>query len=178
MFTNQRISSARNRGTRLVLACVFAVGLAIGAALDLAPYSRGSAAAPPPVRAQRAAAPVVRTVYAANVLRVLDGDTFEARVRLWPGLEITTKVRLRGIDAPEMKARCDEEIAKALAARDTLQAILDEGEVVISAVALDKYGGRVLADVSTRTTPDISTALLNAGLVRSYAGRRREPWCS
>ncbi len=79
----------------------------------------------------------------AEVLRVLDGDTFEARVHLWPGLDITTRVRLRGIDAPELKARCGEERTKAEAARDALRAILDQGEVGIARVTLDKYGGRV-----------------------------------
>ena len=41
-------------------------------------------------------------------------------------------------------------------------------------VALDKYGGRVIADASTRSTPDVSAALLDAGLARRYAGGRRE----
>jgi endonuclease YncB( thermonuclease family) len=53
----------------------------------------------PASRAGAASAP-------ADVIRILDGDTFEARARVWPGLDITTKVRLRGIDAPEMRARC------------------------------------------------------------------------
>jgi endonuclease YncB( thermonuclease family) len=35
-----------------------------------------------------------------DVLRVIDGDTFEARIRIWPGHDVTTKVRLRDIDAP------------------------------------------------------------------------------
>jgi endonuclease YncB( thermonuclease family) len=48
-----------------------------------------------------------------EVLRTLDGDTFEARVHLWPGLEMTTRVRLRGIDAPELKARCAGELQMA-----------------------------------------------------------------
>jgi endonuclease YncB( thermonuclease family) len=113
----------------------------------------------------------------AEVMRVLDGDTFEARVNLWPGLEITTRVRLRGIDAPEMKARCGEERAKAEAARDALRNLLDQGDVGISHVTLDKYGGRVLADASTRVTPNISEALLDAGAVRPYSGGRREGWC-
>jgi endonuclease YncB( thermonuclease family) len=113
----------------------------------------------------------------AEVMRVLDGDTFEARVNLWPGLEITTRVRLRGIDAPEMKARCGEERAKAEAARDALRNLLDQGDVGISHVTLDKYGGRVLADASTRVTPNISEALLDAGAVRPYSGGRRDGWC-
>ena len=66
---------------------------------------------------------------------------------------------------------------KAEAARDALRALLAEGEVMVLRVGLDKYGGRVLADAGTRTTPDVSAALLARGLVRPYSGGRREPWC-
>jgi endonuclease YncB( thermonuclease family) len=110
-------------------------------------------------------------------LRILDGDTFEARVHVWPGVDITTKVRLRGIDAPELKARCPEERIKAEAARDALAALLAQGGVEISRVGLDKFGGRVDADASTKSTPDISAALLRAGVARNYSGGRRETWC-
>jgi endonuclease YncB( thermonuclease family) len=119
----------------------------------------------------------VRAAHPAEVLRVIDGDTFEARVHLWPGLDVTTLVRLRGIDAPELRARCSEERVKAEAARDALRAILDQGDVGIAGVTLDKYGGRVVADASTQATPDVSSALLGGGLVRRYAGGRREGWC-
>jgi endonuclease YncB( thermonuclease family) len=112
------------------------------------------------------------------VLRVLDGDTFEARVHVWPGLDITTKVRLRGIDAPELKAKCSEERPKAEASRNALSAILAEGAVEISRVGIDKYGGRVDADAATKSTPDVSAALLRAGAARSYTGGRRQSWCS
>jgi nuclease-like protein len=87
------------------------------------------------------------------VLRILDGDTFEARVQLWPGLQVTTKVRLRGIDAPEMKAHCAEERARAEAARDLLKMMLADGEVVVARISLDKYGGRVLADAQPAAPP-------------------------
>jgi endonuclease YncB( thermonuclease family) len=55
--------------------------------------------------------------------------------------------------------------------------MLDEGEVFVSRIALDKYGGRVLAAAATRRTADVSTALLQAGLARSYEGGRRDGWC-
>jgi micrococcal nuclease len=114
--------------------------------------------------------------YSAEVLRVLDGDTFEARIGT--GLSrATTRVRLRGIDAAEMKARCSQEFTKALAARDALAKILAEGSVRLSAVGPDKYPGRVDAYVSTRGTPDVSAALLKARLVRPYDGGRRRSWC-
>jgi micrococcal nuclease len=179
MFTVTRLLSAPRHANAILLVSIFALGLAAGAALAPVTATRGGEAGEPSsVRTREAAAAsTLRPAHPVEVLRVLDGDTFEARVRLWPGLEITTKVRLRGIDAPELRARCEEERAKALAARDALQAILDQGDVGISAVTLDKYGGRVVADASTRATPDVSAALLSSGLARSYAGGRREPWC-
>ena len=89
-------------------------------------------------------------VYPIEVLRIIDGDTFEARVRVWPGLDVETHVRLRGIDAAELHARCGDELARAQAARAALQSILAEGGVSISRVGVDKYGGRVDATVATR----------------------------
>jgi endonuclease YncB( thermonuclease family) len=109
---------------------------------------------------------------------VLDGDTFEARVRVWPGLEITTKVRLRGIDAPELRARCAEERIRAEAARDALAALLAQGPVGIRHVSLDKYGGRVVADAAGRSAASVAEALVSAGHVRRYTGGRRTGWCA
>ncbi len=115
--------------------------------------------------------------YPAEVVRVIDGDTFEARVRVWPGLDVSTKVRLRNIDAPELHARCADELAKAQASRIALETMLAAGAVTVSQVGLDKYGGRVDALVGTRDTADVSAALLNGGWARSYDGRRRGGWC-
>ena len=119
----------------------------------------------------------LRSGHPAEVLRVLDGDTFEARVHVWPGMQITTRVRLRGIDAPELRARCDDEREKALAAREALARLLAQGAVGIARVGQDKYGGRVDADVSTARTPDVSAAMLQGGFARPYSGGRRESWC-
>ncbi len=178
MFTVQRILSAPTKNGFAVPA-IFALGLATGVALGPVTTSLSSQTdAPRAVRTVASDTPsALHTAHPAEVLRVIDGDTFEARVRVWPGLEITTKIRLRGIDAPEMQGRCDEERAKAIAARDALQAILNQGDVGVSTVTLDKYGDRVVANASIRATPDVSAALLGANLVRSYTGRRRESWC-
>jgi len=157
----------------------FALGLVAGATLPCITASRPAAPINEPdrPRAPPAATAAVPGAYAAEVLRVLDGDTFEARVHVWPGLDLTTRVRLRGIDAPEMMARCPEERTKAEAARAALVAILAEGGVLVLHVGRDKYGGRVLADAATGRTPDVSHAILGRGLARAYAGGRRQPWC-
>lgn len=157
-----------------VAAMTFAVGVAVGAATASLPGKRPAAvgtAAAAPARAVPSS-----TLYPVEVLRVIDGDTFDARVRVWPGIEISTKVRLRDIDAAEFNGRCDEERRLAQAASDALASMLAEGDVTIGRVSFDKYGGRVLADAFTRQSGDVSAALLNAGLVRRYSGRRGS-WC-
>jgi endonuclease YncB( thermonuclease family) len=169
----------------LAAAAIFLLGASAGVAIrSLSPHAPGVAIAPGPARAEPLAATIAmarkldaKLVYPAEVLRVIDGDTFEARVRVWPGLNVETKVRLRGVDAAELHARCAEELAKAQAARAALARILAEGEVAISRVGVDKYGGRIDAAVATGSTADVAAALLGAGMARSYDGGRRQSWC-
>lgn len=113
-----------------------------------------------------------------EVIRTIDGDTFEALVHLWPGLAMTTRVRLRGIDAAEMKASCFEELRLARAASARLRDLLGEGGVTIANIGRDKYQGRVVADAATARTPDVSAAMLASGHARAYHGGRRESWCN
>ena len=113
-----------------------------------------------------------------DVLRTIDGDTFEAKVHLWPGLDMVTRVRLRGIDAPELKAGCAEEWRMAQAASEALRNLLSESQVTILNIGPDKYNGRVVADAATPRTPNISEALLAAGHVRRYGGGHRSGWCA
>ena len=79
-------------------------------------------------------APAGTRVYAAEVVRIIDGDTFVARMRTGPGGDVETRVRLRSIDAAELHARCSEELRLALAARAALQRLLAEGAVMLSHV--------------------------------------------
>ena len=179
--------ASSHRGSLLpVTGTVFALGLLVGTAIHSSWLSLGATkTAPPPVGVQETAAaaplPTARfdsnVSYPAEVVRIIDDDTFEARVRVWPGVDIDTKVRLRGIDAAELHARCGNELAKAEAARTALQTILAQGDVRLSQVGIDKYGGRIDAAVATRATADVSTALLNGGFARAYSGGKRGTWC-
>ena len=119
---------------------------------------------------KRAGNPDVR--HPVDVIRTIDGDTFEARVHLSPGLDLTTRVRLRGIDAPELKASCPQELQMAEAATDALRGLLGEGEVTIYNIGPDKYSGRVVADVATRRTAE---CFGGAARGRSCAQLRRRP---
>lgn len=112
-----------------------------------------------------------------EVIRTVDGDTFLARVHQRNGGNLVVRVRLRGIDAPELKASCQDELNKAEAAADALRNLLGQGDVTISNLGPDKYG-RILADVATRRTANVSAALLAGGYVRSYGGGHRDGWCA
>lgn len=158
-------------GVPVLAAACFAAGLTAGALIGPVDANRPVDMAPPaPVNLPRAGHP-------AEIVRVIDGDTFEARVRIWPGMEMTTRVRLRGIDAPELHARCEAERIQAEAARAGLAQMLAEGAVGISNIGQDKYGGRVDADVSTARTTDVGAAMAARGLARRYHGGRRQGWC-
>jgi endonuclease YncB( thermonuclease family) len=112
-----------------------------------------------------------------EVIRTIDGDTFLARVHQQGGRDLVARVRLRGIDAPEMKASCREELDKAEAATEALRGLLGQGGVTISNLGSDKYG-RILADVATRHTGNVSAMLLAGGYARSYDGGHRDGWCA
>jgi len=165
------------------MAATFAAGCVAGGLIVLTVQSRPAPASVPaptdarPANATPTPASAHGGTHPADVLRVIDGDTFEARVHVWPGLDITTKIRLRGIDAPELRARCPAERTMAEAARDALADMLAEGAVGVSAVTPDKYGGRVVADAATRSVANVSAQLQAKGLARGYRGGRRLGWC-
>jgi len=118
----------------------------------------------------------------ARVERVIDGDTFEARVRVWFGQDVVTLVRLRGIDAPELKAGCAEELDAARRARAALEELLGSGRLVLTEISDDKYFGRVVARVTVAgdgfPETDAAGALIAAGHARPYSGGRRDGWCA
>ena len=113
----------------------------------------------------------------AQVVRVIDGDTFDASARIWLGQAIDIRVRILGIDAPELHARCDSERERAEAARDFLARRIEGGEVKLTSVRYDKYGGRVDASVAD-ASGDIARAMLKARMAQPYEGGRRTSWCA
>ena len=113
--------------------------------------------------------------FLAFVLLVNDGDTFKARIEVWPGVEVQTAVRVRGIDTPEIKGKCQSEKDAALRARERLRTLL-AGKVSVSNVELDKYAGRVDADVVADGV-NVADVLVSEGLARRYTGGARQGWC-
>lgn len=121
---------------------------------------------------QRLAGPVL-----AEVIEVVDGDTVLVAAHIWPDHQVVTRVRLVGIDAPEIKSRCAKEQRLARRAQAHLQALLAGGDVVLRNIRFGKYAGRVLASMETHAGTDVGQALLKGGFARPYTGGKRASWC-
>lgn len=161
---------------------MFVVGIVVAVVLTLrhgtnwlAPYPADERAQDAEIILQHAGNPDSRLP--VDVVRTIDGDTFLARVHQRDGRDLVARVRLRGIDAPEMKASCRDELDKAEAATEALRNLLGQGGVTIYNLGTEKYG-RVLADVATRRTTNVSAAMLAGGYARSYNGGHRDGWCA
>ncbi|MBR0797515.1 thermonuclease family protein [Bradyrhizobium jicamae] len=168
---------------RRTLPWLFILAVAIGAMLPIRqwapwrlPYAFDRWSRDTDTILRQAGAPEIR--HPVDVIRTIDGDTFVARVHLPAGPDLTTRVRLRGIDAPELKAACPQELQMAEAATSALREVLGQGDVAIYHVGPDKYQGRIVADVGTRTTDNVSAAMLAAGHARPYNGGHRLGWCA
>ncbi len=96
--------------------------------------------------------------YEARVTRVVDGDTFRARITVGFGIVIDQRVRLKRIDAPEIQTEEGGE------ARALLEKILarDQGRVILQTFGFDQHG-RTLANVWVNDKP-VDQELVDAGL--------------
>lgn len=115
---------------------------------------------------------------AARVLDVVDGDTLRVRARIWLGQEVTTLVRLDGVDAPELAASCNSERRLARQAREFVRARIGGAAVVLTDIRFGKYAGRVVARVASADEEDLAGALIGAGMGRPYSGGSRASWCA
>ena len=117
----------------------------------------------------------------AEVIRVIDGDTIEVRAKIWLDQYIETNVRLAGLDAPELRGKCEREKALALRVKARLEQLAKPGSRVrLTRIREGKYAGRVVAVVSFHYLygqETLATVLIAEGLGREYDGGRREGWC-
>ena len=82
-------------------------------------------------------------------MKAVDSDTIEVRVRVWLGQEVITRVRLRGIDVPEIAGACGSERSQAVAASERLACVAGRGAANADrsqARQVFRAGGRACAD--------------------------------
>lgn len=108
----------------------------------------------------------------AKVVSVYDGDTLTVAARhAKHGPPRLFKVRLDGIDAPEIRGGSAAEKTAALASRDWLRQLVINKPVTLENVGTEKYG-RVLATVKYRGK-DLSKLALEKGHAVKYDGGKK-----
>lgn len=112
-----------------------------------------------------------------ELVEVIDGDTFRAKVKIWLGQTVTVKVRLKGVDTPEMNGKCAAEKELARQAKAFAEKWLKENQTQLVNVHYGTYAGRVLATTRQPDCTTLSTALLSQKLAKPYRGRKAH-WCS
>jgi len=121
---------------------------------------------------------ILATIFLCSVLSVYDGDTFKVRCPIWPGIIAEESLRVRNLDTPELRGKCERE--KELAQQAKKLALEMLKEVEISNIGRDKYG-RLLADVRVNIggkKVSWSSYLIGRGLGRPYDGGKRQSWCN
>jgi endonuclease YncB( thermonuclease family) len=111
---------------------------------------------------------------AAEILRVIDGDTLLVEAQPWPQQKMEVYVRIRGIDAPELKSKCERLREAGLDAQRALEALTAQSrKIQLTHISGDKYFGRIVADVVLPDGRSAGHDLLLAGLVQTYDGGRK-----
>lgn len=117
------------------------------------------------------------SVAVSQVVRVYDGDTITVDVAGWPAIVgDAIGVRIRGVDTPELRGKCEEEKTAARLAREFTRSMVMNAEMVaLSDIERGKYF-RIVADVYADGV-SVSGALIENGFGRAYDGGQRLGWC-
>lgn len=106
--------------------------------------------------------------YKATLLNVVDGDTVDMDVDMGFSVRIKQRLRLYGIDTPEINSKDPIERELAMQAK---QFVLDQlkagSSYTINTYKDDKYG-RLLAEVFVAPFKTLNAMLIEAGLAKVY----------
>jgi micrococcal nuclease len=119
--------------------------------------------------------PVMATSLTGKVREVIDGDTIKVSINdcKYKVLCENIEVRFAGIDAPEIKGKCDKEKNLALQAKALVEYnYMQDDTVYLENAKRDKYF-RLLSRQDV-----IATRLLQSGLAVKYNGHgEKNDWC-
>ncbi|WP_312862159.1 thermonuclease family protein [Rhizobium sp. P32RR-XVIII] len=111
---------------------------------------------------------------AAEILRVIDGDTLLVEAQPWPQQKMEVYMRIRGIDTPELRSKCESVRQAGLEAQHALEELAATSpRIQLTRISGDKYFGRIVADVTLSDGRSVADDLLLAGLARTYDGGRK-----
>ena len=116
-------------------------------------------------------------VSVSRIIKVIDGDTFRVDINELPNIiGKNIRIRILGIDAPEINGKCAFEKELAIKARDFVQILLDNADSVILK-NLDRGNFfRLLAEVIV-DGKNLGELLIAKDLAVRYQGKKSS-WCT
>jgi len=104
--------------------------------------------------------------YNGNIVRVIDGDTFEVLIEL--GFNVTQKfhVRLDGIDTPEKNT------PEGVKAKEYVRNLIENKKVTLTDEGHDKYG-RARAKIILEDGKDLTQFLIENHIGKEYHGEKK-----
>jgi len=123
------------------------------------------------------AATTYGNITVTEIRSIYDADTFKVSIPEWPAIiGKSISIRILGIDAPEIRGKCQAEKDMARAAKQfTVEKLRSAEAVELRDMQRGKYF-RILANVYVDGY-NLGEMLVKAGHARKYDGGRREGWC-
>ena len=116
-------------------------------------------------------------VTVSEVTSIYDADTFRVNIEGYPPIiGERIPVRVLGVDAPEIRGKCQSEKVKAREAKQfTVQALRSAETIELRNMQRGRYF-RILADVYI-DDKSLADGLIKLGHARVYDGGKRLGWC-
>ena len=113
----------------------------------------------------------------SKVISVYDGDTIRVNIDSFPDIiGKNIRIRLKGIDTPEIKGKCQKEIDLAIMARDYLKTTINKSnQIELRNIKRGKYF-RIVGDLYLDNT-NISELMIKRKLGYKYLDGRKRNFC-
>jgi len=121
---------------------------------------------------------IYEDVIVSEVTSIYDADTFRVNIEGYPAIVgERVPIRVLGVDAPEIRGKCQKEKELAREAKQFTVAALRGGNVIeLQNIQRGKYF-RLLADVYI-DGKSLAKGLISSGHARPYDGSKRLSWCN
>lgn len=114
----------------------------------------------------------------AKLIRVYDGDTVYLKIDKWPDETQDIKLRLDGIDTPEIRTRRMCEKVLGIETREFLTELLKGEYLSVDNLHYGKYAGRYIGNLYIGIQ-DVGDIMISSGYAIKYAGgMRNHDWCN
>jgi len=116
-------------------------------------------------------------VIVSEVRSIYDADTFRVTIDGWPDIiGKSMSIRVLGVDAPEMRGKCQsEKLAARKAKQHTVELLRTAKVIKLTNIQRGKYF-RILANVMIDGV-SLADSLIKNNLARPYDGGKRGRWC-